>query len=199
MFGSYPQSYPWPRNEEGPAEAEPSKSFEWNEKLGSPSRTRTCDHSINSRMLYQLSYRGPWPRPARRDRCLAPTARGCQAPKSPPGGEAPRLPGRAGSARARTAALTRRPRAPRGPREASWRSGHAEDCKSLHPGSIPGEASITCPRRWPWDRPQARRPPPRRPPRTAGARRRPAPLGRRRPAPAAAPRNGRGPGAGNGP
>jgi hypothetical protein len=26
--------------------------------IGSPSRTRTCDHSINSRMLYQLSYRG---------------------------------------------------------------------------------------------------------------------------------------------
>jgi ADP-dependent NAD(P)H-hydrate dehydratase / NAD(P)H-hydrate epimerase len=26
--------------------------------FGSPSRTRTCDHSINSRMLYQLSYRG---------------------------------------------------------------------------------------------------------------------------------------------
>ena len=26
---------------------------------------------------------------------------------------------------------------------ASWRSGYAEDCKSLHPGSIPGEASIT--------------------------------------------------------
>ena len=26
--------------------------------------------------------------------------------------------------------------------EASWRSGYAEDCKSLHPGSIPGEASI---------------------------------------------------------
>jgi hypothetical protein len=26
-------------------------------------------------------------------------------------------------------------------REASWRSGDAEDCKSLHPGSIPGEAS----------------------------------------------------------
>ena len=25
--------------------------------------------------------------------------------------------------------------------EASWRSGYAEDCKSLHPGSIPGEAS----------------------------------------------------------
>ena len=28
------------------------------------------------------------------------------------------------------------------PVEASWRSGYAEDCKSLHPGSIPGEASI---------------------------------------------------------
>ncbi len=27
------------------------------------------------------------------------------------------------------------------PREASWRSGDAEDCKSLYPGSIPGEAS----------------------------------------------------------
>ena len=27
------------------------------------------------------------------------------------------------------------------PGEASWRSGYAEDCKSLHPGSIPGEAS----------------------------------------------------------
>jgi hypothetical protein len=30
-------------------------------KSGSPSRTRTCDHSINSRMLYQLSYRGSAP------------------------------------------------------------------------------------------------------------------------------------------
>jgi hypothetical protein len=28
------------------------------------------------------------------------------------------------------------------PDKASWRSGYAEDCKSLHPGSIPGEASI---------------------------------------------------------
>ena len=26
--------------------------------------------------------------------------------------------------------------------EARWRSGDAEDCKSLHPGSIPGRASI---------------------------------------------------------
>lgn len=25
---------------------------------GSPSRTRTCDKAINSRLLYQLSYRG---------------------------------------------------------------------------------------------------------------------------------------------
>ena len=30
-----------------------------------------------------------------------------------------------------------------GSNEASWRSGYAEDCKSLHPGSIPGEASNT--------------------------------------------------------
>ena len=30
--------------------------------VGSPSRARTCDNSINSRMLYQLSYRGPVPR-----------------------------------------------------------------------------------------------------------------------------------------
>ena len=30
-------------------------SHEWD---GSPSRARTCDNSINSRMLYQLSYRG---------------------------------------------------------------------------------------------------------------------------------------------
>ncbi len=30
------------------------------EKFGSPTWTRTRDHSINSRMLYQLSYRGMW-------------------------------------------------------------------------------------------------------------------------------------------
>jgi hypothetical protein len=30
--------------------------------------------------------------------------------------------------------------------EASWRSGYAEDCKSLHPGSIPGEASKKTPK-----------------------------------------------------
>jgi protein-L-isoaspartate(D-aspartate) O-methyltransferase len=28
---------------------------------------------------------------------------------------------------------------------ASWRNGYAEDCKSLHPGSIPGEASKSLP------------------------------------------------------
>ncbi len=27
--------------------------------------------------------------------------------------------------------------------KASWRSGYAADCKSVNPGSIPGEASIT--------------------------------------------------------
>ncbi|CAH1668148.1 hypothetical protein CHELA40_14854 [Chelatococcus asaccharovorans] len=26
--------------------------------FGSPSRTRTCDKAVNSRLLYQLSYRG---------------------------------------------------------------------------------------------------------------------------------------------
>ena len=31
--------------------------------------------------------------------------------------------------------------------EASWRSGHAEDCKSLHAGSIPAEASNVFPQR----------------------------------------------------
>ena len=30
-------------------------AFKWN---GSPGRTRTCDKSVNSRLLYQLSYRG---------------------------------------------------------------------------------------------------------------------------------------------
>ena len=29
---------------------------------------------------------------------------------------------------------------------ASWRSGYAEDCKSLHPGSIPGVASTLAPK-----------------------------------------------------
>ena len=37
----------------------------------------------------------------------------------------------------------------RRPGTASWRSGYAEDCKSLHPGSIPGEASNTILRRRP--------------------------------------------------
>lgn len=40
------------------------QSFEYTEdssginKAGSPNRTRTCDNSVNSRALYQLSYRG---------------------------------------------------------------------------------------------------------------------------------------------
>ena len=38
---------------------------------------------------------------------------------------------------------TRAIEVPTAPYEASWRSGYAEDCKSLHPGSIPGEASKT--------------------------------------------------------
>ena len=42
---------------------------------------------------------------------------------------------------ARTGVAGRAPRG--GATEASWRSGYAEDCKSLHPGSIPGEASIS--------------------------------------------------------
>ncbi len=40
-------------------------------EYGSPSRTRTCDHSINSRMLYQLSYRGSAGRPYSRFSRLA--------------------------------------------------------------------------------------------------------------------------------
>ena len=40
---------------------------------------------------------------------------------------------------------------------ASWRSGYAEDCKSLHPGSIPGEASIPSLRHSMIDFTQARR------------------------------------------
>src|SRR5690348_1353511 len=38
------------------------------------------------------------------------------------------------------------------PPMASWRSGYAEDCKSLHPGSIPGEASTFLPKGRPPER-----------------------------------------------
>ena len=31
------------------------------EKTGSPGKTRTCDKAVNSRLLYQLSYRGSKP------------------------------------------------------------------------------------------------------------------------------------------
>ena len=34
--------------------------------LGSAGRTRTCDQSVNSRPLYQLSYRGPRSKPSTR-------------------------------------------------------------------------------------------------------------------------------------
>ena len=34
-------------------------------KSGSPGRTRTCDKAVNSRLLYQLSYRGTMARAAR--------------------------------------------------------------------------------------------------------------------------------------
>ena len=97
---------------------------------GSPSRTRTCDHSINSRMLYQLSYRGSrssdegayikvepvWEARFHHSAELAKRS----------------LRRRSGVAMSQTAGFH--------PPEASWRSGYAEDCKSLHPGSIPGEA-----------------------------------------------------------
>jgi hypothetical protein len=33
-------------------------AFQLSAVLGSPGRTRTCDKSVNSRLLYQLSYRG---------------------------------------------------------------------------------------------------------------------------------------------
>ena len=33
------------------------------------------------------------------------------------------------------------PQSSRPAREATWRNGYAEDCKSLYPGSIPGVAS----------------------------------------------------------
>ncbi len=32
--------------------------MDWKKADGSPSRARTCDKAINSRLLYQLSYRG---------------------------------------------------------------------------------------------------------------------------------------------
>ncbi len=46
-------------------------------------------------------------------------------------------------ARASKLAIAASPRRARRFGTASWRSGYAEDCKSLHPGSIPGEASMT--------------------------------------------------------
>ena len=36
----------------------PYQALLWSKKYGSSGRTRTCDLTINSRVLYQLSYRG---------------------------------------------------------------------------------------------------------------------------------------------
>ena len=126
---------------------------------GSPSRARTCDNSINSRMLYQLSYRGPRrgrlhtalagrkaSSPGWRRLCLRPRHRldapvAENFPRTSDGRPVP-APVRDRSPRIdrpiRVAAI---PSIDGPVREASWRSGYAEDCKSLHPGSIPGEAS----------------------------------------------------------
>ena len=61
MVSRYPQRYPKAQNDESPAGAGLLKSFTSLRDFGSPSRARTCDNSINSRMLYQLSYRGTPP------------------------------------------------------------------------------------------------------------------------------------------
>ena len=119
--------------------------------FGSPSRTRTYDKAINSRLLYQLSYRGPrrglytrrW-RDARPLRIFVGFVCGL-APLWPAGAESPL---RTGPRLCKRPVTPDRPPDPEAPllsrwdvAEASWRSGYAEDCKSLHPGSIPGEAS----------------------------------------------------------
>ena len=127
------------------------KLFMMLERFGSPSRTRTCDKAINSRLLYQLSYRGPrrglytrlW-RDARPLRIFVGFVYGL-ASVWPPVAESPL---RTGPGLCKRPVTPDRPSDPEAPfphrwdvREASWRSGYAEDCKSLHPGSIPGEAS----------------------------------------------------------
>lgn len=119
--------------------------------FGSPSRTRTYDKAINSRLLYQLSYRGPrrglytplW-RDARPLRRFVGFVYGL-APLWSSVVESPLQTGPGLCKRPVTPDRPPDPEAPFLPRwdvaEASWRSGYAEDCKSLHPGSIPGEAS----------------------------------------------------------
>src|SRR3954453_14480985 len=87
---------------------------------GSPSRTRTCDPAINSRLLYQLSYRGsvkgvPISRGV--GDCKARGTAGECGEKAETGGGTPDL---------YPVVLFVYIRAD----GASWRSGYAEDCKS---------------------------------------------------------------------
>ena len=58
--------------------------------------------------------------------------------------------GEGGCASRRASAMRPGPPHGRHARLASWRSGYAEDCKSLYGGSIPSEASISIPRGIPW-------------------------------------------------
>jgi hypothetical protein len=53
IFRIPPDDLPLPK--EKPFASNLAKGFS---KFGSSGRTRTCDHSVNSRTLYQLSYRG---------------------------------------------------------------------------------------------------------------------------------------------
>ncbi len=112
---------------------------------GSLSRTRTCDKSINSRLLYQLSYQGMHCGVSR-IASLLPLAKPRFRPDDIRCNGEP-IADFAGK-RLRSQedlCYSRAPPVDHGASEASWRSGYAEDCKSLHPGSIPGEASITNP------------------------------------------------------
>jgi hypothetical protein len=111
-------------------------------EIGSASWTRTNDLAVNSRLLYQLSYRGS------RAVAYSTDLEACK----PKGARRPgRRFGLAALPRVAflnlalicTASLLQGAAL----RTASWRSGYAEDCKSLHPGSIPGEASIKKARR----------------------------------------------------
>ena len=120
-----------------------SASQSTEEEIGSPSRTRTYDKAINSRLLYQLSYRGPrrglytrlW-RDARPLRIFVGFVYGL-ATVWPPVAESPL---RMGPGLCKRPVTPDRPSDPVAPfphrwdvREASWRSGYAEDCKSLPP------------------------------------------------------------------
>jgi hypothetical protein len=47
-----------PLTQSNPLAEGPLEPLGYLSKSGSPNRTRTCDNSINSRVLYQLSYQG---------------------------------------------------------------------------------------------------------------------------------------------